>query len=84
MQRKKNYGSGDFNTWKEKHFYYFRITFCSDLICNKILMVTFTNCVQRIWVVKVYFLLEKQTFNEILKVIGIQMSFIHNQITSPL
>ena len=33
----------------------------------------FTICVGRVWVVMVYFLLEKHTFNGLLKVIGIQM-----------
>ena len=30
------------------------------------------NCVQRVWIVKRFFLIEKQTFNGLLKVIGIQ------------
>ena len=33
---------------------------------------TFTICVGRVWVVIVFFLLEKQTFNGLLKVIAIQ------------
>ena len=33
---------------------------------------TFTICVGRVWIVKRYFLFEKQTFNGLLKVIGIQ------------
>ena len=38
---------------------------------------TFTICVGRVWVVIVYFLLEKHTFNGLLKVIGIQI-FLYN------
>ena len=36
---------------------------------------TFTICVGRVWVVIVIFLLEKQTFNGLLKVIGKQIEF---------
>ena len=36
---------------------------------------TFTIRVGRVWVVIVFFLLEKQTFNELLKVIGKQIEF---------
>ena len=34
---------------------------------------TFTICIGRVWVVIVFFLLRKQTFNGLLKVIGVQM-----------
>jgi hypothetical protein len=33
---------------------------------------TFTICVRRVWIVIRYFLFEKQAFNGLLKVIGIQ------------
>ena len=36
---------------------------------------TFTFCVGRVWIVIGYFLLEKHTFNGLLKVIGIQTPF---------
>ena len=62
-----------------KNKYYFRITFCSDLICNKILMVrnslkpgfSIRNILLQ-FVSGVFGLLEKQAFNGLLKVIGIQ------------
>ena len=37
---------------------------------------TFTICVRRVWVVIVVFLLEKQTFNGLLKVIGIEKNIM--------
>ena len=37
---------------------------------------TFTKCVGRVWIVIVYFLLEKQAFNGLLKVIGIQIDIM--------
>ena len=36
---------------------------------------TFTICVERVWLAIEYFLFEKHTFNELLKVIGIQNHF---------
>ena len=39
---------------------------------------TFTICVGLVWVVIVYFLLEKQTFNGLLKVISILMYIAYN------
>ena len=52
---------------------------CTPIICRNPLKprlfnkkYTFTICVGRVWVVIVYFLLEKETFNGLLKVIGIQ------------
>ena len=34
-------------------------------------LYNFTICIGRVWIVIVYFLLKKQTFNRLLKVIGI-------------
>ena len=42
---------------------------------------TFTICIGRVWIVIGYFLFEKQAFNGILKVIGIQIVFKRNLIT---
>ena len=58
--------------------------FCASIIFKNSLKTgfnkkfTFTICVGRVWVIIGYFLLEKQTFNGLLKVIGIQIVFLLN------
>ena len=38
---------------------------------------TFTICVGRVWIVIIYFFIEKQTFNGLFKAIGIERLFHH-------
>ena len=49
--------------------------FCAPIIFKTSLKYTFTICVSDVFIVIGYFLLEKQTFDKLLKVIGVQNIF---------
>ena len=55
--------------------------FCAPIIFKNPKKYTFTNCVECVWIVIAYFLFEKQTYNRLLKVIGIENGLLLTSFT---
>ena len=52
----------------------------AQIIFKNLFKTGFSICVGRVWIVIRYFLFERQTFNGLLKVIGIQISIMNKNI----